>query len=328
VNDDERSALFARARGAGTPTDADRRRVRSALTRKMGMAAGAVVTTSTTKAAGLAGATSMVGMGGSTMLAVKVGAVALAVVAATAGAVVLHGQRTTARSAPLPVASSAEARGVAPLVSATPLLSPHPPSSLLPSPSPPPSPLPAAPSAASGAWATATSRLAATPTGPLPASRAGSMASPSLEQGAVADPLPTAPIAIANELPGVNVRPGPSASATASSTASPARVPDGTAEELALIQQMQEALRAGDAARTLAFVHEHERRFPAGQLTPECDGAKVLALCMGASRDRAAALGRAYLDSHARSPLAARVRATCGLDGANDSDTDKGRAGQ
>jgi hypothetical protein len=90
---------------------------------------------------------------------------------------------------------------------------------------------------------------------------------------------------------------------------------------------MQEALRAGDAARTLAFVRDHERRFPGGQFAPERDGAKVLALCMSAPRDRASALGRAFLDSHARSPLAARVRATCGL-GGNDFDTDRGRAGQ
>jgi len=91
---------------------------------------------------------------------------------------------------------------------------------------------------------------------------------------------------------------------------------------------MQEALRAGNATRTLAFVREHERRFPAGQFAPERDGAKVLALCLGASRDQAVALGRAYLDSHARSPLAARVRATCGLGGANDFDTERGGAGQ
>jgi hypothetical protein len=326
VNDDERSALFARARGAGTPTDADRRRVRSALTRKLGMAAGAVVTTSTTKAAGLAGAASMAGLGGSTMLAVKVGAVALAVVAATAGAVVLHGRRATAPSAPLPTASSEEVHGVAPPVSAAPVLSPPPFSSLVASPSASP-PSATAPTA-TGAWATVTSQPIATPTGPLPAGRADSVASPSLERGPVADALPTAPIAIANGSPGANVLPDPSASPTASSSVSAAHGPDETTEELALIRQMQEALRAGDAARTLAFVREHERRFPAGQLTPECDGAKVLALCMGASRERAAALGHAYLDSHPRSPLAARVRATCGLAGANDFDTEGGKAGQ
>jgi hypothetical protein len=300
VNDDERSALFARARGAGAPTDEDRRRVRSTLSRRLGVAAGAVVGTSTTKAAGLAGATSIAALGGSTMLTVKVTAVALAVVAATAGAVVLQGRSAPERSAPVPMLS-ADARHVAPLVSAAPYL----PSSSVPSPS---ASLPAAAPTASGAWAAATSQPIATPTGPLLVGRAGSTASRSLEQGPVADPLSTAPMP--------------------SSGASPAPGPDATTEELGLVRQMQGALRAGDAARTLAFVREHERRFPAGQFAPERDGAKVLALCMGASRDQAVALGRAYLDVHARSPLAARVRATCGLDGANDSDTDRGRVGQ
>ena len=323
MNDDERSALFARARGAGAPTDDDRRRVRSTLARRLGVAAGAVVSTSTTKAAGLAGATSIAGLGGSTMLTVKVTTVALAIVAATAGAVVLHARSAPERSAPVPMAPSTEARHVASLVSATPYL---PSSSLLPSPSP--SPLPAAAPAASGAWATATSEPIATPTGPLLAGRAGSIASRSLEQGSVADPPPTAPIAGASEASGVNVPPHASASPTPSSGASPVPGPDATTEELGLVRQMQEALRAGDAARALTFVREHERRFPAGQFAPERDGAKVLALCMGASRDQAVALGHAYLDSHARSPLAARVRATCGLDGANDSVTDRGRAGQ
>jgi hypothetical protein len=322
VNDDERSALFARARGAGAPTDEDRRRVRSTLGRKLGVAAGAVVGTSTTKAAGLAGATSMAGLGGSTMLAVKVTAVALAVAAATAGAVVLRGRTAPEQAAPVPMTSSVEARNVAPMVTASPDL---PSSSELPSPSPSPLPAPAPPGSA---WATPTSQPIGTPTGPWPVGQAGAIASRSLERGPAADPLPAAPIVGASEASGVNVPPHASASPAPSSVASPAPGPDATTEELGLVRRMQEALRAGDAARALTFVREHERRFPAGQFAPERDGAKVLALCMGAPRDQAVALGHAYLDRHARSPLAARVRATCGLDGGNDSDTDRGRVGQ
>jgi hypothetical protein len=104
--------------------------------------------------------------------------------------------------------------------------------------------------------------------------------------------------------------------------------PDRTAQELALIQQMQAALRAGDPAGALALVREHERRFADSQLAPEREGARVIALCMDAPRDRAAELGRAFVDGHARSPLTARVRATCGLDGTNDFDTGRGPSGQ
>ena len=51
MNDHEQDELFARARGAAGPTDADRRRVRAALTRRLGVAVGATVGATTAKAA-------------------------------------------------------------------------------------------------------------------------------------------------------------------------------------------------------------------------------------------------------------------------------------
>ena len=268
----ERSALFAQARRAGDPTSDDRQRVRAALGRKLGVAAGAAVAATTSKAAGLAGVGAVAGLGGATAAVVKVAAVVVALAVFGVGAVVMS-ERTQGRSAVGPVELAVR-------------------------------PAPIERSAADPA----TPELHAPPVPVTP---------PSVSLAPTRAPSPVALLApTAAPVPG------------ATDTPSASILPDRTAEELALIQQMQTALRAGDTARTLAIVAEHERRFPDGQLAPEREGAKVIALCTGAPRDRAAELGRAFLASHARSPVAARVRATCGFVGTNDFETGPGTGGQ
>jgi hypothetical protein len=92
-------------------------------------------------------------------------------------------------------------------------------------------------------------------------------------------------------------------------------VPDRAREEIELVAGIQSALAANDGDRALALVAEHARRFPQGALAEEREGARVLALCMRETPQRAKALGKAFLDAHPRSPLRGRVQATCGSDG-------------
>jgi outer membrane protein assembly factor BamD (BamD/ComL family) len=82
---------------------------------------------------------------------------------------------------------------------------------------------------------------------------------------------------------------------------------------VSLISEMQVALRAGETARVLSLVEEHERLFPASAWTPEREGARVLAACPGKNADEARSLGQSFLAAHPQSPLGARVRVTCGL---------------
>jgi hypothetical protein len=93
----------------------------------------------------------------------------------------------------------------------------------------------------------------------------------------------------------------------------PSEARPDTAAEIALAARIQAALRDGDTQGTLALVEEHERLFPASVWAPERDGARVLALCMGADPLEARKLGLGFLEKHSRSPLGGRVRATCGL---------------
>jgi hypothetical protein len=97
-----------------------------------------------------------------------------------------------------------------------------------------------------------------------------------------------------------------------SATADP---PEGdTGPETALLADMQAALREADSKRVLSLVAEHERLFPRSSFAPEREGARTLALCVGADHFNAARIGQAFLDAHPLSPLAGRVRGTCQLD--------------
>jgi len=110
------------------------------------------------------------------------------------------------------------------------------------------------------------------------------------------------------------VEPTAAPPALARPTDTPASLgPAGAGDEFELIKAMQLALRDGDAAHALALVREHERRFPSSAWAPERDGVRVLAICSSASTVEAEKVGQAFLDGHPLSPLAARVRASCGV---------------
>lgn len=58
------------------------------------------------------------------------------------------------------------------------------------------------------------------------------------------------------------------------------RAPDPLAQEVRLLSQATNALRAGRAAAALRVLDVHQRRFPAGALTEERRAAKAQALCL------------------------------------------------
>jgi len=95
-------------------------------------------------------------------------------------------------------------------------------------------------------------------------------------------------------------------------TAAPVPTTPSIEEETSLLLTSQGALREGDAARALALLDDHARRFPNGALAEERDASRVLALCALGRTVEAKTAGQTFLAAHPRSPAAARVRASCG----------------
>jgi hypothetical protein len=81
--------------------------------------------------------------------------------------------------------------------------------------------------------------------------------------------------------------------------------------EMRLVRTGVEALHAGDPTRALALFDEHARAYPNGVLAEERAGERVLALCDLGRATEARAAAAAFLQAHARAPLAERVRASC-----------------
>jgi len=102
------------------------------------------------------------------------------------------------------------------------------------------------------------------------------------------------------------------ATASRSAGAASANLPP-LAEEARLLKQAQRALRDGKPAVALTALVEHERRFPRGQLALERSAARVQALCGLGRTQQAEREGKAFLQLHPGSGLAAQVRASCGF---------------
>jgi hypothetical protein len=82
--------------------------------------------------------------------------------------------------------------------------------------------------------------------------------------------------------------------------------------ELQLVRSAQRAVDRGSPALALTLIDQHAAEFPRGSLNHECEAIRIVALCAAGrvassheARDR-------FLQQHPGSPLAARVRATCG----------------
>ncbi|MEO8182458.1 MAG: hypothetical protein ABI895_26780 [Deltaproteobacteria bacterium] len=92
----------------------------------------------------------------------------------------------------------------------------------------------------------------------------------------------------------------------------PSSPANGFAQELALLQRAERALRAGEAALSLSLVGELERRYPASTLSEERAAVRILAEC---SADLPGARTRAerFLGARLASVYTDRVRRVCEL---------------
>ena len=121
---------------------------------------------------------------------------------------------------------------------------------------------------------------------------------PTPAETALAVPTPTATHAAAAAAP-----------ATATATPAPA---SSVSAELTLLRDAHAALQSGNAARAVALLDEHARRFPAGALGEERDAARIFALCALGRASEARVASDRFLAGFPRSPHAARVRSSCG----------------
>jgi hypothetical protein len=94
---------------------------------------------------------------------------------------------------------------------------------------------------------------------------------------------------------------------------SPAVAATDLAGEMALIAAAQTAIQSGDYATAIAKLDEHQRSYPSGVLSEERTAARVVALCGAGQQAEARSVATAFLARHPSSPLAPRVRASCGM---------------
>jgi TolA-binding protein len=83
------------------------------------------------------------------------------------------------------------------------------------------------------------------------------------------------------------------------------------AEEVRLLKDAQQAVKAGRPAVAIAALAEHQRRFPHGQLALERSAVRINALCALGQIAEARRAAAAFLEHHASSGLAEQVRASC-----------------
>ena len=86
------------------------------------------------------------------------------------------------------------------------------------------------------------------------------------------------------------------------------------AEETALLAASNAQLRDGDATRALKLLDDYDRRYPAGVLREEVLATRAIARCqLGLTPDAASRRAAdTFLRRHPASPLASRVRSSCG----------------
>jgi hypothetical protein len=286
VRDSERDDLFARARKDASPTDDDRRRVRGAIHRRLGVGAGTAVATTALKAAASTAGAGTVAAG--TVATGTAGASAASVTATAVSLSAVGVVKITAVIAAIAAAAVVASTGL-----------PH---------------FMAEPAAKKADVVEAVRPVTTTrPVAATPAMTAAPLSAPPH-----VDPIPAAP-AVTNPLPVAaspmreRAAPGPQPSDLPVVVDNPAPPPPRSGTEVDLMADVQAALRVGDAPRVLALVSEHERRFPESALAPEREGARVLAVCASAAPDEARTQARRFLSTYPLSPLGGRVRATCGV---------------
>ncbi len=291
--DEAGRALIALADDAHDPTDMDRARVRAALTRRLGAAAGLGLGTvagvgSTAKAA--AGAGTVASAGGATTavagsaLAMKLMGIVAITTAVGVGAGIKIGRRSVEPGAAAKISEVHTRRIAAPL----------------PAPAPPPLPAPAL----------APAREQST-IEEVPPARPIVQPAPRHEpRRNEASPIKAPP----NEAPPAATTPPPALEAPAATTAAsdpcaPAPASrSGVAGEARLVTDGVRALRSGRSACALSLLDAHARVFPDGVLAEERDAERALALAALGRTAEARTAATAFLRKYPASPLGARLR--------------------
>ncbi len=146
---------------------------------------------------------------------------------------------------------------------------------------------------------------------PRVAGPVATLASPALEPAYSAPQAPSLapPLAVVpSKAPATDSLASPPPASAPKAAAASASTLDA---EVALLQEVNGALHDEDGARALQLLGDHARRFPSGALVEETQAARVFALCeVGRVAEARDVAGR-FLREHPRSPLAPRVSRAC-----------------
>lgn len=82
----------------------------------------------------------------------------------------------------------------------------------------------------------------------------------------------------------------------------------GLRDELALVEAVSRATKAGNGALALSHSLEYKRRFPRGKLALEAQVLHIEALALAGNRSEASRLAQSFLKRYPDSPVAARIR--------------------
>jgi hypothetical protein len=83
------------------------------------------------------------------------------------------------------------------------------------------------------------------------------------------------------------------------------------AAEMRLLAKANAAMRAGNPAGALAVLDEHARDYARGQLAPEREYKRAVAVCELGRTDKARSIADAFVRAHPKSPLRAKAESVC-----------------
>jgi hypothetical protein len=274
----EDEALLARAREGLEPRAEDHARIKRALVLQIAagtVAATAALSTSAEAAGTISAAGGFASGGVFSVLAKVIGVGVLS--AAIAGAGLVAVTRTSSRPSPSRVSASSGGQVPGPPVSPAPVQRAV---EGLPS-SPVETGVPAVPSANAPSGGAQVVDGHRNP--PLPPTRSSAGASTPPSPSADTDSTPAAPVG-------------------------PSTLP----AEAALLRRAGAALKAGDPGQALDLIGQHASSFPDGVLIEEREAERIVILCALGRISDARAAAAMFLRDRPRSPMAERVRASCG----------------
>jgi hypothetical protein len=130
----------------------------------------------------------------------------------------------------------------------------------------------------------------------------------------IAPPNDDAPEVVdAPELKVAPTKPGARRPAKPSKPQPTAAAPNDLLAERKLIASAQRAIRSKNYSEAKTLLGQHEQNFPKGVLVQERQAAQAIANCLEPSGTNGKAIARRFLERHASSPLAPRVRSICEL---------------